>query len=121
MAKILIVEDDKLIRAGLVDLLRTETDHQVIEAEDGESGLELALKQQPALIITDLHMPKKTGTEMIADIRQDSWGKDVPIIIMSNDEATSTINDALEAGVTVYLSKVNVDRTALLQQISTML
>jgi len=121
MAKILVVDDDKLIREGVADMLRSEAQHEVITADDGKAGLKKALAEKPALIISDVRMPKMTGTEMIEALRKDKWGKDVPVIVMSNDEDTSTINDALAAGVTVYLSKLNTDRAALSQQVNVLL
>jgi CheY-like chemotaxis protein len=114
--KILIVEDDKLFREGMGAMLRGEG-HEVTEASDGKKGLATALAQQPDLIITDIRMPEMDGLEMVGALREDEWGKTVPIIVLSNDETTDAINHALQSGVTVYLSKVNLDPETLHQQI----
>ena len=117
MAKILVVEDDKLIRDGVVGMIRSHSDHDVLFVENGKLGYETALAEKPDLIISDVHMPEMTGTEMAAKLREDKWGKQVPIIIMTNDEAAGTVNDALSAGVTSYLSKLTVDPIILMHQI----
>ena len=113
---ILIADDDKLMRASVAAMLRGDG-HQVAEAEDGKQSLEMALEQKPDMIITDLRMPEMDGLTMVGKLREDEWGKTVPVIILSNDETTGAINHALESGVTVYLSKVNLDPEMLREQI----
>jgi CheY-like chemotaxis protein len=116
--KVLVVDDDKLIRTGLADMLRGQQ-HEVFEAEDGKQGLEVALQQHPDLIITDIMMPVMTGSEMITELRKDGWGATAAVIVLSNDESTPTINEALQAGTTAYLSKPSTDPDSLVQQIKT--
>lgn len=112
---ILVIDDDKLIREGLIALLKN-ADQTVIEAADGKEGLDVSLTQHPDLIVTDLRMPNMTGQEMIDQIRADKWGKDVPIVVLTNDETSDSVNQALQSGVTVYLAK-NLDPASLTQQI----
>lgn len=114
--KILIVDDDKLILESLAAMLRG-AGHEVLQAGNGEEGVSLALEQHPDLVVTDVRMPVKDGLAMIDDLRADEWGKTVPIIVLTNDEGTATVNHALQAGVTVYLSKVNLDPEVLSQQV----
>jgi CheY-like chemotaxis protein len=116
--KVLVVDDDKLIRSGLVDMLRGEQ-HEVFEAENGKQGLELALQQHPDLIITDIIMPEMTGSEMITELRKDAWGATAAVIVLSNDESTPSINEALQAGATAYLSKPSTDPESMVAQIKT--
>lgn len=121
MTDILIVDDDKLIRDGLVDLLDSEQYH-VETAENGKAGLDKALKLHPRLIVSDVKMPEMTGPEMIEALRKDQdWGKNVPVIILTNDETADTINDTLTAGVTVYLSKTTAQPTEIVEQIKSAL
>lgn len=114
--KILIVDDNELVRKSLGAMLTT-VEVAVLAATNGKEGLELALKEQPNLVITDVHMPEMDGHQMIEKIRANEWGKKVPIIIMTVDEDTDSINKALEAGVTVYLSKTNADPAVIAEQI----
>ncbi len=116
MTKVLIVDDDSLIRQTLAATLRARG-LDVEEAENGKEGLKQALKTAPDLVITDVRMPEMDGVEMAEELRKDPKGRDVPIIILTNDEQAETLNEALEAGVTVYLSKSNVDGDVLPDQI----
>ena len=113
---VLIVEDDKLTREGLATMLRI-ANHSVIDAEDGEQALEVLASKVPDLIITDIHMPNMDGLAMVERIRADPGLSALPVIILTNDDTTMTVNRALASGVTVYLSKANLAPEALSQQI----
>lgn len=112
---ILVVDDDKLIREGLSALLKN-AGQTVLEAADGKEGLAAALAQHPDLVVSDVRMPNMTGLEMVDALREDEWGKHVPIVMLTNDETNDSVNHALQAGVTVYLAK-NLDPASLTQQI----
>ena len=117
---ILIVDDNELIRKSLAAaLISNELD--VETAQNGKDGLRIALDKQPDVIVTDVHMPEMTGLEMIEKLRTDEWGKKVPIIVMTVDEGTESINKAMEAGVTVYISKNMNDPASIVDQIKTAL
>lgn len=118
--KVLLVEDDKLIRESLARTL-SEQGLEVLQAADGKEGLEKALATKVDLVVTDVIMPEVDGLTMLTQLREDSKGKDIPAIILSNDEQTDSLNKALEAGVTVYLSKANLDAEAVASQILTAL
>lgn len=112
---ILVIDDDKLIREGLGALLKN-AGQTVFEAADGKEGLELTKKEHPDLIVTDLRMPNMSGQEMIDAIRADDAIKDIPIVILTNDETSDSVNQALQSGVAFYLAK-NLDPESLTQQI----
>jgi CheY-like chemotaxis protein len=117
---VLLVEDDELVREGLARTLK-EKGLTVFEAADGKEGLEKALSGGVDLVVTDVIMPEVDGLTMLAKLREDQKGKDIPAIILSNDEQTESLNKALEAGVTAYMSKANLDAEAISQQILTAL
>jgi two-component system chemotaxis response regulator CheY len=112
---ILVVDDDKLIREGLSALLKS-AGQTVLEAKDGKEGLELTKAEKPDLIVTDLRMPNMSGQEMIDAIRDEDAIKDTPIVVLTNDETSDSVNQALQTGITVYLAK-NLDPESLTQQI----
>jgi CheY-like chemotaxis protein len=112
---VLVVDDDKLARHSLMATLKG-LDLEVTEAADGKEGLAQA-KQGPDLIVTDIHMPEMDGLAMVAALRKDDKTKDIPVIVLTVDEAPSTINQALAAGVTVYLSKSGVNPQAIADQV----
>ena len=80
---ILITEDEKSIRSALHSKLITEG-FDVLEAKNGEEGLEISLNEHPDLILLDLMMPKMDGMSMLKKLREDIWGKNVPVIILTN-------------------------------------
>jgi DNA-binding response OmpR family regulator len=82
MSKILICEDEKSLSLPLKENLTLEG-FDVLLAENGEEGLALALKEKPDLILLDILMPKMDGMTMMKKVREDEWGKNVPIIIMT--------------------------------------
>ena len=84
--RILVAEDDELLRALLSDFL-SELSHEVKSAADGTELVKLALAERPDLIITDLHMPGMAGDSMIAmlDMYPDLSG--IPIIVISGATA----------------------------------
>lgn len=88
--KILIIEDDLLE----LDVLAKKFQHQEFDvsvAHDGMEGLAKALKEKPELILLDIVMPRMDGFTMLKELRADTWGKTVPVIILTNlgDAATS--------------------------------
>jgi len=77
---ILIIDDDTIFRTGLVKILRMEN-YDVLEASDGQEGINLFQKQKPDLVITDILMPNKEGIETIIELK-DSF-PDQRILAMS--------------------------------------
>lgn len=83
---ILIVEDDVTLQKALTEKF-TSREFFVFNAQDGEEGLKVALEKHPNLITIDILMPKKDGIKLMDEIRKDTWGKTVPIIILTNLDA----------------------------------
>ena len=80
MAKILVIDDDAVVRETIVLLLQDDG-YEVLAADDGMRGMALFRSEQPDLVITDLIMPEKEGIETIRDIRGRS--PDTKIIAIS--------------------------------------
>jgi len=116
MKTVLIVDDNELVRKSLAASLITN-EVRVETAANGKEGLQKAEEFHPDLLITDVHMPEMDGLQMIDAIRQHEWGVKIPVIVMTVDEGTESINKALEAGITVYLSKNTVDPSGVADQI----
>jgi CheY-like chemotaxis protein len=83
MQSILIIEDDQILREMYKDKLERNA-YVVHTAVDGDEGLKFALQNHPDLILLDLVMPKVDGTQVMDILREDSWGKDIPIIVLTN-------------------------------------
>ena len=92
MARILIVEDDTMVRQLLRIVLRQQG-HEIIEAQNGHEGLQQYQAQLPDVVITDIQMPKMDGLEMIQEIQREV--PDAIIIAISGGPRSSL--DAAEA------------------------
>ncbi len=102
--KILIVDDSPTIRAALTSLLE-RMGHTVIEAEDGEKGLQLYKSERPGLVLIDVVMPVMDGYEAARHMRGSSPDEWTPIIFLSSKEADQDLDRAIEAGGDDYLVK----------------
>lgn len=117
---ILVVDDDNLIRKSLAQAL-TEAGLTVVEAPNGKAGLDQALSSHPDMVVTDVRMPELDGLAMVEKLRADDWGKQVPIIVLTTDDSTASVNQALSAGVTTYLSKSSLSPDQIAAQIVSVL
>lgn len=107
MSKILIIEDDKILSDMYFDAFKLNA-FTVITADDGEKGLELALSEKPDIILLDLALTKIHGTEIMHALRTNTWGKNVPIIVLTNLNVDGKILEAITKYNPVYcLLKAN--------------
>lgn len=102
--KIVIIEDDET-QAKLVTAALKESDFDVLQAFDGKEGIELVLQEHPDLIILDIILPHISGIEVLKKIREDSWGKTVPIFMFTNLEENEPLAESVESGATAYFNK----------------
>ena len=100
--RILIVEDSEM-NLEIVRVILMAMGHDVIEAHDGNHGFDLALAEQPDLILTDYHMPGMTGIEMVQKIRVTPGIQHIPVIAMTADIYAK--DDLMQAGCDAYLAK----------------
>jgi len=103
--KILIIEDELPMLKALSDKFSREG-FDVLEARNGEEGLKIALQGRPDLIVLDLFMPVMDGKAMMEKLREDEWGKKVPIIILTNlNPDDKTLNEIMASGPSYYFIK----------------
>jgi CheY-like chemotaxis protein len=84
-----VIDDDPLVRAAVSSIL-TADGYTVVEAKDGDIGLELIARQDPALIITDIMMPNRDGIETIRDAKLRFPA--TPILVMSGSAVDAKID-----------------------------
>ncbi len=107
--KILYIEDNPGNRMLVRRILLVE-DYVVIEAEDGRTGIELALREIPDLILMDMNLPEVDGYELTKQIRAIPEIKKIPIIAMTANVMLGDKEKTLEAGCDGYIPKpIDVD------------
>ena len=102
MAHILIIDDERLIRHALKDILEYE-EHTVDEAEDGEAGLKAALDGRHDVIFCDVKMPGKDGIEVVEALTLK--GVETPVVIMTGHGTVDLAVQALKAGAYDFIEK----------------
>jgi two-component system alkaline phosphatase synthesis response regulator PhoP len=104
MAKtILIVDDDQSVRKSIAVMLNLNRGFDILEAEDGLSGLEFAKRQKPDLIISDVIMDNLNGFMMLESLQEDPETAQIPVIMMTSPAINA---GAWKSGIAIeYLEK----------------
>ncbi len=107
MTKIAIIEDDQAI--SQMYRIKFEAEGYTVEtAENGKLGLELIEKMLPDIILLDLMMPEMTGDVMLAELRKSDWGKNIPVIILTNMGEQEAPPVLKELGVRRFIVKAEM-------------
>lgn len=115
--KILIIEDERALSEALTGKLRT-AGFEVAQVYDGVEGLRLALLSHPDLIILDLGLPSLDGMSLLDELRKDTWGSQVHVIILTNHDATEeSLKKVIEDHPSFYLLKVNISLDQVLEKV----
>lgn len=106
---ILLIEDNPQNRY-LVTFLLQQRGHQVVQAETGPLGLELAAKLRPDLILLDIQLPGMDGHAVARTIKGDPGLKQIPIVAVTSYAMVGDREKCLEAGAEGYIEKpINPD------------
>jgi len=101
---ILYIEDNEVNRRIVQDLLK-RTSYRLLEATDGESGIEIARQERPDLILMDVQLPRVSGIEATRTLRGEPATAQTPIIAITSFALTGDEQKARDAGATAYLAK----------------
>lgn len=82
--------------------------YQVETAENGKLGLELVLSMKPDIILLDLMMPEMTGDQALAKLREDPWGKNAKVIILTNMGEQEIPASVKELGISGLILKADM-------------
>ena len=102
--KILIVENEAAQLAALKDKF-SKHGYTVVTAINGEEGMQVGAAERPDLIVLDILMPVQNGLAMAKELRSSDWGKETPVMILTNSPEMEKIQEALENSVYDYFIK----------------
>lgn len=114
--RVLIVEDDHILRKALETMCRQQG-FDVQTAADGEAGLRLALEIRPEIVLLDLLMPKRTGVEVLRELKADPSTAGIPVIVLSNSSREDYRAQALALGAAQYHLKSSLSLAEVVQRV----
>ena len=104
MTTIVVADDHQIVREGLVKLLESRDDFQVVgQASDGLEAVELVLEKNPDLVLMDILMPKLSGIDATRRIQKE--GCTAKILVLSMNENRASVEEVLRAGASGYIVK----------------
>lgn len=107
LSKIVIVEDE----AALADIYKTRLEalgYQCFVAVNGIEALEIIERERPALVLLDIMLPKVSGDQVLKVLRQNEWGKNVKVLVISNLNEADAPAGIREQGIEGYAVKANL-------------
>ena len=117
--KILVIEDDKLLRDLYVELLKSEGYH-VEEAGDGEEGFNKAEQGEWDLILLDIMLPKKDGISILMDLKaRPPKNANGPIVVLTNLSQDKIIKQCLSCGASYFLIKSTLTPNDVVKEVNT--
>lgn len=116
MTKIAIIEDDQVI--SQMYRMKFETDGFDVQlANNGKNGVALVESFSPDLILLDLQMPEMDGAEALTVIRKNDWGKNIPVIILTNLGEEESPKSIRALGIHSYIVKANLTPRQVVQRV----
>jgi CheY-like chemotaxis protein len=118
--KILIIDDDR-VTLTMLEMILSRHGYQVLSAKDGAEGLDLATKEKPDVVISDMLIPKIHGLELCTKIRQDPQLKDIKVILMTAVYKGAAFQfEAKDSGADFFIEKP-IDTNELLDKLDKLL
>lgn len=109
-ARILIIDDEALIRQSIATYLE-DSGFEVLQADDGPTGLQMARDQNPDVILLDLRMPQMDGLEVLAEVSR--YLSEVPVIVVTGAGVLKDAMEAVRLGAFDFISKPIIDMAIL--------
>ena len=101
---ILVVDDDPVI-LKLLEVNFEMEGFTVLVAHDGEEGINVARADRPDVIVSDIMMPKRSGLELVTELKGDPDTSDIPIILLSAKAQNADVRSGLDSGADDYVTK----------------
>jgi two-component system chemotaxis response regulator CheY len=104
---VLVVDDSAAIRKILQRVLRQTgmAIGTIHEAGDGQEALELLKLHKPALVLTDINMPKMDGLQFLAAVKASEAWRDIPIVMITTEGGETKVGEAVKLGAAGYVRK----------------
>ena len=106
--KVMIVEDDAVLVNALTLSLEDEG-YDISVATDGEEAEKMIFKEKPDLVLLDLLLPIKSGFESLKMMRENPETKDISVVILTNFEQETSIDEGMRLGAKDCIVKANID------------
>ena len=120
MNKILLVEDDRfLIKAVYTKL--TQKGFEVILANDGDEAISKAKAEKPEIVLLDMVLPKKSGFEVLRELKGNPETASIPVFILSNLAQDQDIQEGKALGAEDYIVKSNTSLSAIVDKVANFL
>ncbi len=120
MAKtVLLVEDDQSLQAAVIARLKA-SGFTVVTAEDGEEAIAKFTNSHPDLVLLDVILPKKSGLEVLEEIKF-KLKSTVPVIVLSNADQDQDVETGKNLGAAEYVTKSNISLRDLIIKINKLL
>ena len=117
---ILLAEDDRFLRRAAEVTLK-QRGFNVLLACDGQEALDMARAYRPDLLLLDLLMPRKTGMEVLSELRAQPGTRDLRVLILSNSSKELEMQSARTLGVAGYWIKANLSLKELGDRVTALL
>lgn len=114
--KVLIIENDNDLRDSLETAL-TNAGFKVYTAENGSIGVDTALAHKPDVILLDIMMPEMTGHEALDKLRDDPWGKNAKVIMLTSLSGAEDIVHAVEKRTEEYIIKSHTSLADIIKKV----
>ena len=118
--KILLVEDDVTL-IDMYSLKFKEEGYNLLTAENGETGLALALKEIHDVILLDIVMPKMDGFAVLAELKKNATTKNIPVLMLSNLGQTADVEKGEAMGAKDYIVKASMTPTQVVDKVKSYL
>ncbi|NQT24963.1 response regulator [candidate division KSB1 bacterium] len=103
MGTIMIVDDARLMRNIIKNSIQEDSDHRILEAENGHQAVELYKKEKPDIVTMDITMEEKNGVEAAKEILE--YDSNAKIIMVTSLGQEKLLQECIEAGVSDYIVK----------------
>lgn len=120
MVKIAIIEDEPTI--SQMYLMKFEFEgFEAMWAKDGKTGVMMVEDIEPDLILLDLHMPEMDGADALEQIRKHDWGKEIPVVVLTNVGKEEAPEKLEKLGVHSYIVKADMTPRQVVQRVKEIL